>query len=96
MRPPEESSGYYTEVAIKNYYLKPRTLIGYQGFFDWYVRLPEKHYWAIDILRFIYQSILPTTEDIPGPLRFLREQVIEFVYGLKRFLPNRGYVIKNR
>lgn len=96
LRPVEESSGYYTEVTIKNYYLKPRTLIGYQGFFDWYVRLPEKYYWAVDILRFIYQTILPTTQDVPGPVRYFREQVIEFVYSLKGILPNHTYVIKNR
>jgi len=96
LRPVEESNGYYTEVTIKNYYLKPRTLIGYQGFFDWYVRLPEKYYWAVDILRLIYQTILPTTQAVPGPVRYFREQVIEFVYGLKGYLPNHTYVIKNR
>jgi radical SAM superfamily enzyme YgiQ (UPF0313 family) len=96
LRPVEESSGYYSEVTIKNYYLKPSTLIGYQGFFDWYVRLPERYYWAIDAVRLIYQTILPTTQDVPGPVRYFREQVIEFVYNLKRFLPSRGYVIKNR
>lgn len=96
LRPVENSSGYYTEVTIKNYYLRPRTLIGYQGFFDWYVRLPEKYYWAIDILRFIYQTILPTTQEVPGPIRYFREQIIEFVYGLKGYLPSHRYVIKNR
>ncbi|MEE9487356.1 MAG: radical SAM protein [Candidatus Brocadiales bacterium] len=96
LRPVEESSGYYSEVTIKNYYLKASTLIGYQGFFDWYVRLPQKYYWAIDAVRLVYQTILPTTQDVPGPVRYFREQVIEFVYNLKRFLPSSGYVIKNR
>jgi len=90
------TTNYYSQVAVKNPKLSPYELIGYQGFFDWYVLLPKQLHWLVHILRFIYQSLV--SPSIPqNPLkRKIREIIVETIYQMKRFLPDKKLHVKIR
>ena len=91
-----ETTNYYSQVVINNPGLSHRTLIGYQGFFDWYVLLPKWMYSFIHILRMIYQiTITPAIPKRPIWKKF-REIILETVYQWKRFLPQKKLHIKVR
>jgi anaerobic magnesium-protoporphyrin IX monomethyl ester cyclase len=94
--PIDDSEVYYTYVAIRHPSLSSRTLFGYQGFFDYYVRLSTKLHWLIHLLRHFYQLLPVTTHRLPPPVRLLREAVINLVYWMKRFLPSRGFFMRTR
>lgn len=91
-----ETTNYYSQVVVKNPNLSPRTLIGYQGFFDWYVLLPYWLHGLVHILRIIYQSII--SPKIPKNLikRKLRETIIETVYQMKGYLPQKKFHVEVR
>ena len=56
-----ETTNYYSQVIMKHPNLSCRTLIGYQGFFDWYVHLPGFLHHFVHALRLIYQlGVSPT------------------------------------
>ena len=95
-RPLEETTNYYSQVTIKNVNLSDRTLIGYQGFFDWYVVLPEKWFPLINILRLIYQILVAPYPSKNQFFYILRENIIEFVYQSKKFLPQKKLHIRKR
>jgi len=91
-----ETTNYYSQVVVKNPDLSPRTLIGYQGFFDWFVLLPRWSHGFIHILRGIYQGLVsPTIPKSPVKRKF-REMIVEAVYQLKRFLPRKTFHAKVR
>lgn len=92
----EDTTNYYSQVTVKNQELSDRTLIGYQGFFDWYVLLSSKWHPFINFFRYVYQICV--TPDLPKSQFFfkVRENIVEFVYQLKRFLPHKRIHIKNR
>ena len=94
--PIDDSEVYYTYVSIKHPAISGRALFGYQGFFDYYVRLSPAFYWLIDIFRFFYQRLPLTTNRISPLTRALREALINFVYKMKRFLPSQGFFMKTR
>ena len=94
--PVDDSEVYYTEVTIRHPAIPARTLLGYQGFFDYYVRLPKRLHRFVHALRYLYQLLPPATHRLPPPLRIIREAVINFVYRLKRFLPSPGFFMKSR
>lgn len=91
-----ETTNYYSQVVVKNPNLSSRTLVGYQGFFDWYVLLPNWLHWFVHILRSIYQNLVSPT--IPKNLikRKLREIIVELVYQSKRYLPQKNLHVKVR
>jgi len=84
---PKKNNNYYNVISISYNDISPKAILGYQGFFDWYVRLPKKYCKAIDLLRFIYQSLLTTQSPRNRVLLFFRTWLIEAVYQCKRFLP---------
>jgi anaerobic magnesium-protoporphyrin IX monomethyl ester cyclase len=94
--PIDDSEVYYTVVSIRHPAIPGRKLFGYQGFFDYYVRLSPSLYWLIDGLRFFYQWLPTTTHRLPALLRLFREAVIDFVYRMKKFLPSPGFFMKTR
>jgi radical SAM superfamily enzyme YgiQ (UPF0313 family) len=94
--PVDDSEVYYTYVSIRHPSLSSRTLFGYQGFFDYYVRLSPKLYWLIHILRFFYQLLPTSTHRLPPFLRPARDAIINFVYNMKKILPSRGFFMKTR
>ncbi|MFH1453965.1 MAG: radical SAM protein [Armatimonadota bacterium] len=91
-----DTTNYYSQVVMKNKNISPRTLIGYQGFFDWYVLLPRYLYPFVHLLRIIYQSIVSPKISKNPVKRRIREIIVEFVYQLKRFLPQKKFHVKNR
>jgi anaerobic magnesium-protoporphyrin IX monomethyl ester cyclase len=94
--PIDDAEVYYTNIAINHPGLSAKTLFGYQGFFDYYVRFPKALYPAIHALRRIYQ-LLPRTNYRLSPLiRAAREGIINLVYDMKRILPSRGFFMKTR
>ncbi len=90
----KEASIYYSQVTMKHENLSSRQLIGYQGFFDWYINLPKKYYFIIDFFRWIYQSIIPPMPYKNHLLNYFREKIIECVYQSKRFIVKSH--VKNR
>ena len=94
--PIDDSEVYYTYVSIRHPTLSSRTLFGYQGFFDYYVRLSSRLYRLVHGLRFLYQLLPTATHRLPPPVRLFREAVVNLVYGLKRLLPSRGFFMKTR
>lgn len=94
--PVDDSEVYYTEVSIRHPTIPARTLLGYQGFFDYYVRLPKRLHWLVHFLRFLYQLLPAASHRLPPPLRVVREAVIDGVYRMKRFLPSPGFFMKSR
>jgi radical SAM superfamily enzyme YgiQ (UPF0313 family) len=94
--PIDDAEVYYTNIAIKHPTIPVRTLFGYQGFFDYYVRLPRAFRPLVHLLRGIYQLLPPTSYRLPPLLRAVRESLINFVYNMKRFLPSRGFRMKTR
>ncbi len=94
--PIDDSEVYYTYVSIRHPTISARTLFGYQGFFDYYVRLPRRLHWLVHGLRFLYQLLPAATHRLPPPLRVVREGVIDFVYRLKRFLPSPDFFMRTR
>ena len=94
--PIDDAEVYYTNIAIRHPTIPARTLFGYQGFFDYYVRLPRRLHWLVHVLRFLYQLLPAATHRLPPPLRVVREGVINFVYRMKRFLPSRGFFMRTR
>ena len=94
--PVDDSEVYYTEVSIRHPTIPARTLLGYQGFFDYYVRLPKRLHWLVHFLRFLYQLLPAASHRLPPPLRIVREAVIACVYRMKRFLPSPGFFMKSR
>ena len=94
--PIDDSEVYYTYVSIRHPTISARTLFGYQGFFDYYVRLPRRLAWLVHILRFLYELLPAATHRLPPPVRVVREAVIGFVYKMKRFLPSPGFFMKSR
>jgi anaerobic magnesium-protoporphyrin IX monomethyl ester cyclase len=91
-----ETTNYYSQVTVRNPDIPPRTLIGYQGFFDWFVLLPRGFHWAVHALRVIYQSLVPPRIPDGTAKRKLRETIIETVYQMKRFLPQKKLHVKAR
>ena len=94
--PIDDSEVYYTYVAIRHPAIPARTLFGYQGFFDYFVRLPRRLAGLVHFFRFLYQLLPAATHRLPPPLRIVREAVIDFVYRMKRFLPSPGFFMKSR
>jgi radical SAM superfamily enzyme YgiQ (UPF0313 family) len=94
--PIDDAEIYYTNITIKHPTISGRTLFGYQGFFDYYVRLSPKLYPLIHLLRWAYQLLPKTSFGLPSLLRAAREGVINFVYNMKRILPSRGFFMKTR
>ena len=94
--PIDDAEVYYTNISIKHPVIPVRTLFGYQGFFDYYVRLPRAARPFVHVLRRIYQLLPPTSAGLPPLLRAVRESLINFVYNMKRFLPSRGFHMKTR
>jgi anaerobic magnesium-protoporphyrin IX monomethyl ester cyclase len=92
--PIDDAEVYYTNVAIRHPELSARTLFGYQGFFDYYVRLSTRLHWLIHFFRLFYQLLPVTTHHLPPPVRLIREAVINLVYGMKRCLPSQGFFMK--
>jgi radical SAM superfamily enzyme YgiQ (UPF0313 family) len=82
----KDSSIYYSQVTMKHDNISSRKLIGYQGFFDWYIALPKKYYFLIDFFRWIYQSIIPPMPYKNQLLNYIREKIVEFVYQSKRII----------
>jgi anaerobic magnesium-protoporphyrin IX monomethyl ester cyclase len=95
-RPIDDSEVYYTYVSIRHPALSARTLFGYQGFFDYYVRLPRAIHWLVHLLRLIYELLPTATHRLPPPVRLIREAAIGFIYAIKRCLPSRGFFMKTR
>lgn len=94
---PKKSNNYYNVISIKYDNINPKTILGYQGFFDWYVRLPKKYYKIINLFRIVYQNLLTTHNPKNRFLMYFRTFLIEFVYQSKRFLPvSSKYQIKKR
>jgi len=94
---PKADTDIYSTISLKYNCINPKDLIGYQGFFDWYVRLPEKYYVLIDILRLLYQNLLPTQNSKNRLLRYIRGLLIEVVYQSKRYLPvSKSYQVRKR
>ncbi len=94
--PIDDSEVYYTYVSIRHPALAARTLFGYQGFFDYYVRLPGRLAGLVHLLRLLYELLPTATHRLPAPLRIVREAVIDFVYRMKRLLPSPGFFMKTR
>ncbi len=92
----EETTNYYSQVTVKNDSLSDRTMIGYQGFFDWYVLLSPRWYFFVHLLRLIYQGLVFPM--LPKSQFFyrIRENIVEFVYQSKRFLPQKTMHVVNR
>lgn len=90
------STNYYSHVVVKNPDISARTLIGYQGFFDWYILLPKWLHGFVHLLRIIYQSIIPVEIPANPILRKLREVIVETVYQSKRYLPQKSFHVKTR
>jgi len=84
---PKKTNNYYNVISIKYDNINPKTIVGYQGFFDWYVRLPKKYYKIIDFFRSIYQTLLTSQNRKNRYLMFFRIFLVELVYQTKRFLP---------
>ncbi len=82
----KDASIYYSQVTMKHDNLSSRQLIGYQGFFDWYINLPRKYYFLIDFMRWIYQSIIPPMPYKNHLLNYCREKIVELVYQSKRLI----------
>jgi anaerobic magnesium-protoporphyrin IX monomethyl ester cyclase len=95
-QPIDDSEVYYSYVSIRHPAIPARTLFGYQGFFDYYVRLPRRLVSLVHALRFPYQLLPAATHRLPPPLRIIREAVIDFVYRMKRFLPSPDFFMKTR
>ena len=91
-----ETTNYYSQVVVNNPNLSSRTLIGYQGFFDWYVLLPYWLHRFVHILRIVYQRLVSPTIPKNPIKRKLREIIVEFVYQLKQYLPQKELRIKVR
>lgn len=94
--PIDDAEIYYTNITIKHPAISRRTLFGYQGFFDYYVRLSPKLYPLFHLLRRLYQLLPPTSFGLPPLIRAVREGIINWVYNMKRFLPSRGFFMKTR
>ncbi len=92
----KDTTNYYSEVAIKNPNIPPRTLIGYQGFFDWYVLLPKWTWGGIHVMRLIYQTIVPPKKPRTAFGRKIKELIVETVYQMKAILPQKKLHLKNR
>ena len=96
VHPVDDAEVYYTNIAIRHPAIPARRLFGYQGFFDYYVRLPRKLYPLVHALRGLYQTLPTTSYGLFPLIRAVREGIINFVYSLKRFLPSRGFFMKTR
>jgi radical SAM superfamily enzyme YgiQ (UPF0313 family) len=94
--PIDDAEIYYTNITIHHPTISGKTLFGYQGFFDYYVRLSTKLYPLIHVFRWIYELMPKTSYGLSPLLRAVREGVINFVYNVKRFLPSRGFFMKTR
>ncbi len=94
--PIDDAEIYYTNITIHHPKIPGKTLFGYQGFFDYYVRLSPKLYPLIHLLRRVYQLLPKTSFGLLPLLRAAREGLINFVYNMKKFLPSRGFFMKTR
>lgn len=94
--PVDDAEVYYTNIAIRHPAIPARRLFGYQGFFDYYVRLSRAFYPLLHALRGLYQRLPPTSYGLPPLIRAAREGMINVVYKLKRILPSRGFFMKTR
>ena len=94
--PIDDAEIYYTNITTRHPTIPGRRLFGYQGFFDYYVRLPRALYPLIHVLRWIYELLPRTSYSLPPLIRTAREGIINFVYDMKRFLPSRGFFMKTR
>lgn len=83
----EDAEIYYSTVTIVHPEISPRTLLSYQGFFDYFVRLDQKYYKLIHLFRYLYK-LLPPTHNVNGIIKRIREFFIELVYDLKKYLPH--------
>lgn len=91
-----KTSNYYSQVVMKNPKISARTLIGYQGFFDWYVLLPKYLYPFVHLLRIIYQGLVSPKMPNNTVMKKIRETIVETVYQMKKFLPQKKFHVKNR
>ncbi|MBN1274203.1 MAG: B12-binding domain-containing radical SAM protein [Candidatus Aminicenantes bacterium] len=94
--PIDDSEVYYSYVSIKHPRFSGKTLFGYQGFFDYYVRLSPTWYPLIHALRYIYELLPVSTHHLPPLVRAGREYVIDLVYRAKGYLPGKGFFMKTR
>ncbi len=94
--PIDDAEVYYTNATINHPIISGKTLFGYQGFFDYYVRLSPKLYWLVHFFRHLYQLLPKTSYNLSPLLRAIREFFIDLVYKLKRFLPNQNFFMKTR
>lgn len=92
--PLDDAEIYYSNITIKHPVISGKDLFGYQGFFDYYVRLSPKWYGAVHFLRKIYQQLPKTSYNLPPLLRAFREMVINLAYKMKRILPNQDFFMK--
>ncbi|MFC2025016.1 B12-binding domain-containing radical SAM protein [Chloroflexota bacterium] len=90
----KDSSIYYSQVTIQHEDLSPGQLIGYQGFFDWYIALSRRLYFLVGLFRMIYQFLVPPMPYKNSLLNYFREKIIELIYQSKRFIMVK--TIKNR
>jgi len=94
--PIDDAEVYYTNTTIKHPIIPGKALFGYQGFFDYYVRLSPKLWWLINIWRRLYQLLPKTSYNLPPLVRAFREFVINLVYRMKKILPSTGFFMKTK
>jgi radical SAM superfamily enzyme YgiQ (UPF0313 family) len=94
--PIDDAEIYYTNITTRHPVIPGRTLFGYQGFFDYYVRLPRALTPLIHAARWLYQLMPKSSYHLPPLIRAAREGIISFVYKMKRFLPSRGFFMSTR
>lgn len=94
--PIDDAEIYYTNITIKHPTIPGKTLFGYQGFFDYYVRLSPRLHPLVHLFRRVYELLPKSAFGLPPLVRAAREGLINLVYNLKRFLPSRGFFMKTR
>jgi radical SAM superfamily enzyme YgiQ (UPF0313 family) len=92
----KKTTNYYSQVTVANENIKASTLIGYQGFFDWYVHFPKWAWFMIHVMRHIYQLLVPSSLPANPFVRKFRESVVEYVFRSKRFILGRKLNLKVR
>jgi|TARA_B100000315_G_scaffold56864_1_gene51212 radical SAM superfamily enzyme YgiQ (UPF0313 family) len=91
-----DATNYYTQVVYNHPNLSARTLIGFQGFFDWYVLLPRWTFPIIHVLRHMYAYSIPPRIPKNPFLKKIRDIIVEFVYQMKNYLPQKTLQVKAR
>jgi len=91
-----ETTNYYNQAILNLKGIRQRTLIGYQGFFDYYVSLPYWSYPAIHLIRIVYEIVVSPKLPDYQPLVKIRESFIEIIYKSKNFLPGKHFHVYKR